>query len=92
MLFGDTSTIILERDAYGDGDYRWHPALLALAEELGFHPRVCHPYRAQTEGKVERFNGYLKRSFVKPLATPQLALDVSTANAHIGPWLQSIAI
>lgn len=88
-------TIIRERDAYGEGDHRWHPALLALAEEFGFHPRVCHPYRAQTKGKVERFNGYLKRSFVTPLAATLkqagLALDASTANAHIGPWLQDIA-
>ena len=26
-------------------------------------PRLCQPYRAQTKGKVERFIGYLKRSF-----------------------------
>lgn len=88
-------TIIRKRDAYGDGDYRWHPALLALAEELGFRPRVSHPYWTQTKGKVERFKGYLKRSFVTPQATTLnkagLALDVSTANAHIGPRLQDIA-
>ena len=95
VLFDNASTIIRERDAYGEGDHRWHPALLALAEEFGFLPRVCRPYRAQTKGKVERFNGYLKRSFVTPLAATLkqagLALDVSTANAHIGPWLQDIA-
>lgn len=68
VLFDNTITIILERDAYGEGNHRWHPALLAVAEELGFRPRVCRPYRAQTKGKVKRFNGYLKRSFVTPLA------------------------
>lgn len=95
VLFDNASTIILARDAYGEGAHRWHPALLALAEELGFRPRVCRPYRAQTKGKVERFNGYLKRSFVTPLAATLkqagLMLDVSAANAHIGPWLQEVA-
>jgi transposase len=31
-------------------------------------PRLCRPYRAKTKGKVERFNGYLKGSFLVPLA------------------------
>ena len=44
------------------------PALKALADEYGFRPRLCRPYRARTKGKVERFNGYLKGSFVVPLA------------------------
>jgi transposase len=29
---------------------------------------LCRPYRAKTKGKVERFNGYLKGSFLVPLA------------------------
>lgn len=95
VLFDNACTIIRERDAYDEGDHRWHPALIALAEEYGFRPRVCRPYRAQTKGKVERFNGYLKCSSVTPLAATLkqagLALDVSTANVHIGPWLQDIA-
>lgn len=33
--------------------------LRELAEECGFVPRLCRPYRAKTKGKVERFNGYL---------------------------------
>jgi len=35
----------------------------------GFTPRLCPPYRAKTKGKVERFNSYLKGSFVVPLAS-----------------------
>ncbi|EZO16783.1 hypothetical protein AJ62_05983 [Pseudomonas aeruginosa 3575] len=67
-LFDSAGAIILERDAYGDGFHRWHPRLLALADEYGFRPRVCRPYRAKAKGKVERFNGYLKGSFITPLA------------------------
>lgn len=95
-LFDNAAAIISERDAYGEGLHRWHPRLAALADEYGFRPRVCRPYRAKTKGKVERFNGYLKGSFVTPLAAATLKsaglkLDVATANAHIGNWLESVA-
>lgn len=54
-----------------------------LAERYGFTPKVCRPYRAQTEGKVERFNHYLKNSFVVPLTASlnqvNLLLDVEVA-------------
>lgn len=95
LLFDNAKTLMLERDAYGEGRHRWNPALLALADQFGFRPRACRPYRARTKGKVERFNGYLKGSFVTPLAatlkSAGLILDVTTANAQIGRWLQEIA-
>ncbi len=95
LLFDNARAIILERDAYGEGEHRWHPALLELATTFGFRPRVCRPYRARTKGKVERFNRYLKESFVTPLAatlkSAGLVLDATTANAHIGKWLHEVA-
>lgn len=95
VLFDNAGTIVTERDAYGLGQHRWHPALAALAQEYGFRPRLCRPYRAKTKGKVERFNGYLKGSFITPLAATLkmagLTLDVDTANAHIGRWLTEVA-
>ncbi|KPW50822.1 Integrase catalytic region [Pseudomonas syringae pv. philadelphi] len=66
-----------------------------LAKPYGFTPKVCRPYRAQTKGKVERFNHYLKNSFVVPLAASlnqvNLVLDVEVANSRIGPWLMEAA-
>jgi transposase len=95
VLFDNAGAVITERDAYGEGQHRWHPALQALATDYGFRPKVCRPYRAKTKGKVERFNGYLKASFITPLAatlkSAGLTLDVETANAHIGPWLEEVA-
>jgi len=95
VLFDNAKTIILERDAYGEGKHRWHPALLELANAYGFRPKVCRPYRAQTKGKVERFNRYLKESFITPLnasfRAQGLILDVSSANAAIGAWLTTVA-
>lgn len=95
VLFDNAKAIVIQRDAYGDGLHRWHPALLELASEYGFTPKLCRPYRAKTKGKVERFNRYLKDSFVTPLAatlkSAGLRLDVTTANAHVGRWLGEVA-
>jgi transposase len=68
LLFDNTKTIIITRDAYDEDQHRWHSQLLTLSKDYGFSPRVCQPYRAKTKGKVERFNGYLKGSFMTPLA------------------------
>jgi hypothetical protein len=69
--------------------------MLAFAEEMGFRPRLCRPYRAKTKGKVERFNRYLKGSFLVPLAatlkTAGLVLDVASANRAVGIWLTEVA-
>lgn len=95
ILFDNPKTIVIDRDAYGPGEHRYHPGILELAAEYGFRPRLCRPYRAKTKGKVERFNGYLKGSFLVPLAASLkqagLKLDLIAANAHIGPWLETVA-
>lgn len=95
LLFDNAKTIIIERDAYGEGKHRWNDELLSLAQAYGFKPKVCRPYRAKTKGKVERFNHYLKNSFIVPLkatlSSADLHLDVITANAKIGPWLVNTA-
>ena len=69
--------------------------LRELAEECGFVPRLCRPYRAKTKGKVERFNGYLKRSFLVPLAASLravgLKLRAEEANRHVRRWLDEVA-
>jgi transposase len=95
VLFDNAKSVVIERDAFGEGQHRWNSQLLALAETYGFTPKVCRPYRAKTKGKVERFNRYLKESFVVPLAATLrqsgLKLDVGAANAHIGRWLTDVA-
>lgn len=95
VLLDNPRTVVIECDAYGVGAHRFNRQLLALSQEYGFRPRLCRPYRARTKGKVERFNGYLKGSFLVPLAatlkSSGLKLDAVAANAHIGPWLEGVA-
>lgn len=95
VLFDNAKPVLLDRDVYGPGQHRWNPQMLALAEQCAFTPRVCRPYRARTKGKVERFNGYLKGSFVVPLAATLrsggLVLDAHTANREVYRWLDQVA-
>jgi transposase len=95
ILFDNAKCIMIERDAYGDGQHRWNSKLLQLSADYGFRLRACRPYRAKTKGKVERFNGYLKHSFITPLAATLkqvgLALDIDTANGQVGQWLHDVA-
>jgi len=95
VLMDNAKSVVIERDAYGAGLHRWNNALLNLADECGFTPRLCRPYRAKTKGKVERFNGYLKGSFLVPLKASLkavgLTLDLDTANRKVLRWLNEVA-
>lgn len=93
ILFDNAKTVVIDRDAHGVGLHRWNDRLLELAEDCGFTPRLCRPYRAKK--KVERFNGYLKGSFLVPLAArlhaTGLNLTAEVANAHVRRWLDEVA-
>jgi transposase len=95
VLCDNAKAIIIARDAYGDAEHQWHSGMLQLAKDYGFSLKVCRPYRAKTKGKVERFNHYLKNSFIVPLRAElkqqNLALDVTMANGKIGAWLHDVA-
>ncbi len=104
VLYDNMKTVVIERDMYGDGQHRYHAGFLDFAKHSGFIIKLCQPYRAKTKGKVERFNGYLRRScfngylrrsFYVPLASrlgqSGLQLDVVTANVEVAHWLRQVA-
>ena len=95
VLYDNMKTVILQRNAYGQGQHRFHPGLWDLAKQTGFNPRLCRPYRAKTKGKVERFIRYLRHSFFVPLVAQLkqagLVLDVETANIEALKWLRDVA-
>ena len=63
-------TVVLDRI---DGQPRFHPRMLDFASYYGFLPRVCHPYRPQTKGKIESTIRYIKSSFWPGLGFGTLA-------------------
>lgn len=92
ILYDNAKTVVIQRNAYGEGLHRFHPQLLDIAKHYGFIPKLCQPYRPQTKGKVERFIRYLKHSFYYPLQTLSTQnLDVATVNAEVLKWLRDIA-
>ena len=95
VLFDNAKPVILERDTYGAGQHRWHAGMLEFSRDFGFQLRVCRPYRAKTKGKVERFNGYLKGSFLVPLVGhPQgrrIEAGCPGANREVLRWLPEVA-
>jgi len=84
-----------QRNTYGRGAHRFHPGFLDYLKHAGALPRLCQPYRAQTKGKVERFIGYLKRSFWVPFVANQrqagVVPDKYSANAAVARWLRAVA-
>ena len=92
ILCDNPKTIVIERDAFGEGKHRFNPYLLDLVKHYGISLKLCAPYRAQTKGKIERFHRYLRGSFFEPLQAGQCELvDVVQANHHVRPWLQEVA-
>jgi transposase len=95
VLYDNMRTVVIERNTYGRGVHRFHPGFLDYVRHAGFLPRLCQPYRAQTKGKVERFIGYLKRSFWVPFVASMrqagLKPDKHAANAAVARWLREVA-
>ncbi|HIC1033671.1 TPA: IS21-like element helper ATPase IstB, partial [Escherichia coli] len=60
VLYDNMKTVVLQRDAYQTGQHRFHPSLWQFGKEMGFSPRLCRPFRAQTKGKVERMVQYTR--------------------------------
>lgn len=54
VLFDNMKTVVLERDAYGDGRHRFNPAFLDFAKHAGFRPGCAAPIgrrrRARSSG------------------------------------------
>jgi transposase len=95
VLYDNMKTVILERNAYGEGQHGYHAGFLDFAKHCGLVIKICQPYRAKTKGKVECFNGYLRRSFYVPLASrlrqSGQQLDVVTANIEVAHRLNEVA-
>lgn len=95
VLYDNMKTVVLERDVLGEGEHRFHAGFLDYARHCGFVIKLCRPYRAKTKGKVERFNGYVRRSFYIPLVArlrqAGLVLDAVTANSEVLRWLKEVA-
>lgn len=95
VWYDNMKTVVVERDAYGEGEHKLNQAFYQFAKSMGFIPKLCHTYRPQTKGKVERMVRYVRDNFFRPLNTKLLALgqilDINTANEQVALWLDTVA-
>jgi transposase len=85
ILYDNERTITGGRGA--DGRPRWQSTFYDFATTYGFRPDLCRPYRPQTKGKVERFIGYLRTSFLEG----RRAETLGQLNADVTDWLARVA-
>jgi len=71
----------------GEGRVVWNPTFKAFADYWGFEPRLCHPYRAQTKGKVESGVKYVKRNFLPG----REFVDWSHFDTELAEWTATVA-
>lgn len=94
LLYDNMKTVVIERNFYKEGCHRFQKMFLDFSKHFGFIPRLCKPYRAQTKGKVERFIGYMKRSFYIPFITTETLMhpiDLDLLNSAVKKWLRDVA-
>ena len=91
-LYDNMKTVIIKRNAYGYSKHKFNEQFRDFAEKhCGMKLKVCKPYRAQTKGKVERFNHYLRYSFHNALkvrlSMMGYVMSKENANAEVMDWL-----
>jgi len=91
LLYDNAKTVVVARPDLG-GDQlaegpSWNTKFWDFAGYHGFTPRLCRPYRARPEGKVERMIGYIRQAFFvgRPLH------DLDDLNRQVQLWYATAA-
>lgn len=62
ILYDNVKQVVLER-RIPSSESRFNGEFMSFAEYYGIVVRLCHPYRAQTKGKIENTIKYLRYNF-----------------------------
>jgi len=91
LLYDNLKSVVIQRDKYGKNQHGFNNNFLDFAKD-NFVPKLCKVYRAQTKGKVERFNLYLKRNFYIPLKSAlkgsEIFINTELLNSKVFSWLE----
>lgn len=91
LLYDNLKSVVIQRDKYGKNQHGFNNDFLEFSQD-NFIPKLCKVYRAQTKGKVERFNLYLKRNFYVPLKSAlkgsQIEINCNLLNSKVFSWLE----
>lgn len=90
ILYDNLKSAIIQRDKYGKDKHGFNQDFLDFSKGW-FIPKVCKPFRAQTKGKVEKLNRYVKENFYIPLKASlkgsSIAITCELLNSHIFGWI-----
>jgi transposase len=91
LLYDNLKSVVIKRDKYGKNQHGFNDDFLEFSKD-NFIPKLCKVYRAQTKGKVERFNLYLKSNFYIPLKSAlkgsQIEINCDLLNTKVFSWLE----
>ena len=91
LLYDNLKSVVIKRDKYGKNQHGFNNDFIDFAKD-NFIPKLCKVYRAQTKGKVERFNLYLKGNFYIPLKAAlkgsQITINADLLNTKVFSWLE----
>ena len=91
LLYDNLKSVVIKRDKYGKNQHGFNNDFIDFAKD-NFIPKLCKVYRAQTKGKVERFNLYLKRNFYVPLKSAlkgsEITINPDLLNSKVFSWLE----
>ena len=94
VLYDNLKSVMIKRNAYGEGQHKFNDTFLDFSKSLGFIPRLCMPYRAKTKGKVERFARFVKENFYYPLKSKlknsSVEITPELLNNYGSSWLENI--
>ena len=91
ILYDNLKTAVIGRHLDGTPQFQTGFADFALSH--GYTPKLCQPYRARTQGKVERGIGYVRQNFwvrVSAAITTR-EVDLSALNARAQDWVATVA-
>ena len=90
ILYDNLKSAIIQRDKYGKNRHGFSQEFLDFSKGW-FVPKFCKPCRAQTKGKVEKLNRYIKENFYIPLRASlkgsNIAITPELLNSYIFRWI-----
>lgn len=90
-LYDNMKSVIITRNAYGNGNHRLQDCFYDFVKHYGIIPRFCKPYNPQTKGKIERMISYLRHCFYTPFIAGRAELDLDILNNAVMDWLNDVA-
>lgn len=90
-LYDNMKSVIITRNAYGEGNHKLQSCFYDFAKHYGMIPRFCKPYNPQTKGKIERMISYLRHCFYTPFVSSKEEITLDILNDAVIDWLNNIA-